>query len=50
MRRSGCAQGCRKWGGVSRGVGSGRYGCEQGCRKWGGLGVSRGAGSGEVWV
>ena len=43
-----CEQGCRKWGGVSRGVGSGR--CEQGCRKWGGLGVSRGVGSGEVWV
>ena len=48
MGRSGCEQECRKWGGVSRGVGSGRSGCEQGCRKWGG--VSRGVGSGEVWV
>ena len=28
----------------------GRSGCEQECRKWGGLGVSRGVGSGEVWV
>ena len=50
MGRSGCEQGCRKWGGVSRGVGSGevRGVSGEGDRKWGG--VSRGVGSGEVWV